>query len=107
MQPLMLDVAWRLGYPRSKSEVSLSWLVNSKTENEEKRRKLYQLNPKKYRYVCKLPLCVTCWCPIQLPVVSSAVVTPHVARGGQMSNRASSPWQQTPEGRNNRRWTTS
>ena len=50
MQPLMLDVAWRLGYPRSKSEVSLSWLVNSKTENEEKRRKLYQLNPKKYRY---------------------------------------------------------
>ena len=45
----MLDVAWRLGYPRSKNEVSLSWLVNSKAENEEKRRKLYQLNPKKYR----------------------------------------------------------
>lgn len=85
----MLDVAWRLGYPRSKSEVSLSWLVNSKTENEEKRRKLYQLNPKKYRYAS-----YTCvwhvWSPMQLPVVSSAVVTPHVARGGQMSNRASS-----------------
>ena len=34
--------------------------MNSKTENEEKRRKLYQLNPKQYRYVCKLHLCVTC-----------------------------------------------
>ena len=74
MQPLMLDVAWRLGYPRSKSEVSLSWLVNSKTENEEKRRKLYQLNPKKYRYVCRLTLtvcdmsgvlCNCLWCPLQ------------------------------------------
>lgn len=45
---LLIKASEALGH-HGKREISLSWLINSRAENERKKRLLKKLNPKKYR----------------------------------------------------------
>ena len=55
---MMLEAAKMLGWRGLKSEVSLSWLINSKRENTRKRGLLSKLNPEKYKYIEIHHLCL-------------------------------------------------